>query len=413
MTDQVAKNSYDAIVVGARCAGSPTAMLLARAGYRVLLVDRATFPSDSVSTHAVHVPGVAALSRWGLLERLGATGCPPFGKYSYDFGPFTISGSPKPVDGDISRAYCPRRTVLDKLLLDAAAEAGAEVREGFAVEELVFDNGAVTGVRRHGRNGGTITESARVVIGADGRNSMVAKGVQASSYDEQSALAAWYYTYWGGLPTPDGAEIYIRPGRGWVVAETHDGLTLVGVGWPIAEFETNRKDVEAAYLQTLALVPAFAERIDSATRETRFAGTTVPNFFRKPYGPGWALVGDAGYTKDPVTAYGIMDAFLGAERLTVALDDWLSGSRPYDEAMAAYQRDRDEHARPGYQLTCDFATLEPPPPQMQQFFHAVSAKNETMDEFVSMMTGTHSVPEFFAPTNVERIIAAAARPVSG
>ena len=167
----VAGAAYDAIVVGARCAGSPTAMLLARAGQRVLLVDRATFPSDTVSTHAVHAPGVAALRRWGLLERLDATGCPPLRTYSYDFGPFTISGPPNPVDGDVCYAYGPRRTVLDKLLVDAAAEAGAEVREGFVVEEVVFDNNAVTGLRGHAKGGKTVTESARIVIGADGRNS--------------------------------------------------------------------------------------------------------------------------------------------------------------------------------------------------------------------------------------------------
>jgi 2-polyprenyl-6-methoxyphenol hydroxylase-like FAD-dependent oxidoreductase len=125
----VAEEPYDTIIVGARCAGSPTALLLARAGYRVLLVDRATFPSDTVSTHFIHPPGVAALKRWGLLERLEATGCPPLDKYTYDFGPFALSGSPRPTG--VARAYCPRRTVLDKLLVDAAAEAGAEVREGF------------------------------------------------------------------------------------------------------------------------------------------------------------------------------------------------------------------------------------------------------------------------------------------
>ena len=397
---------YDAIVVGARCAGSPTAMLLARAGRRVLLIDRATFPSDTVSTHAIHPPGVAALRRWGLLERLGSTGCPPWSRYSYDFGPFTISGTPRPADGDVARAYCPRRTVLDKLLLDAAAEAGAEVREGFAVEELVFVDGAVTGLRGHGRGGSTVAESARVVIGADGRNSMVAKAVEAERYDEVPAAAVWYYTYWSGLPTED-AEIYIRPDRGWVVAGTHDGLTLVGLGWPIAELGTNRKDIEGAYMRTLELVPAFAERVRAATREARFAGTSVPNFFRKPYGRGWALVGDAGYTKDPVTAYGIMDAFLGAERLSEALEEWFSGSRSFDEAMAEYQSERDEHAAPGYHLTCDLATLQLPPPDLQRLFHAVSASQDTMDDFVSMMTGTLPVPEFFEPTNVERIIGAA------
>src|SRR3954467_4406019 len=126
---------YDAIVVGARCAGSPTAMLLARKGYRVLLLDKASFPSDTMSTHLVHSPGVAALERWGLLERLGATGCPPVEAYSFDFGPVTISGSPRPIDG-IARGYCPRRTVLDKLLADAAVEAGAELREGFTADEV-------------------------------------------------------------------------------------------------------------------------------------------------------------------------------------------------------------------------------------------------------------------------------------
>src|SRR6516225_1288209 len=130
---------YDAIVVGARCAGSPTAMLLARRGYRVLLVDRATFPSDTVSTHLIHAPGVAALSRWGLLDQVIATGCPPINSYSFDFGPFAIVGSPRPSDG-VATAYAPRRTVLDKILVDAAAEAGAEVREAFAIDDVEVDD---------------------------------------------------------------------------------------------------------------------------------------------------------------------------------------------------------------------------------------------------------------------------------
>ena len=141
---------YDAIVVGARCAGSPTAMLLARKGYRVLLVDRATFPSDTTSTHLVHPPGVASLWRWGLLDRITATGCPPIHTYAFDFGAFTIAGAPG--DGDAPVAYGPRRTVLDKVLVDAASEAGAEVRVGFSVEEVVVDGGRVSGIR--GRGGG-------------------------------------------------------------------------------------------------------------------------------------------------------------------------------------------------------------------------------------------------------------------
>src|SRR5436190_17373583 len=142
--------SFDAIVVGARCAGSPTAMLLAQRGYRVLVVDRSTFPSDTVSTHFIHAPGVAALRRWGLLDKVVATGCPPVDTYSIDFGPFTISGTPLPADGS-STAYAPRRTVLDTLLVDAASAAGAEVREGFTVDEVLVEDGRVSGIR--GRDG--------------------------------------------------------------------------------------------------------------------------------------------------------------------------------------------------------------------------------------------------------------------
>src|SRR5215218_9124685 len=137
---------YDVIVVGARCAGSPTAMLLARKGYRVLVVDRSTFPSDTVSTHFIHAPGVDALRRWGVLDHIVATGCPPVDNYSFDFGPITISGTPLPA-GAGSTAYAPRRTVLDTVLVDAASDAGAEVREAFTVDEIVMEHGKVTGIR--------------------------------------------------------------------------------------------------------------------------------------------------------------------------------------------------------------------------------------------------------------------------
>src|SRR5918997_3535482 len=143
---------YDAIVVGARCAGAPTAMLLAQKGYRVLVVDRASFPSDTVSTHVIHAPGVAAPPRWGLLRRVVASGSPPIGTYSFDFGPFTIAGTPRPHDG-ISTAYAPRRTILDNVLVDAAVTAGAEVRERFTVDDVLIEDGVVVGVRGHAPGG--------------------------------------------------------------------------------------------------------------------------------------------------------------------------------------------------------------------------------------------------------------------
>ncbi len=397
---------YDAIIVGARCAGSPTAMLLARKGYRVLVVDRASFPSDTLSTHMIHAPGVAALSRWGLLDAVTATGCPPVETYSFDFGPFTITGNPRPRDG-IATAYAPRRTVLDKILVDAAAHAGAEVREGFTVEDVVVEDGTVVGIRGHGEGGETVFERARVVIGADGRNSHVAMVVQPEQYNEKPMLQWSYYTYWSGLPV-DGFEIVIRPDRGWAALPTNDGLTLLVVGWPYAESKAYKADVEANYLKTLELAPEIADRVRAATREERFAGGAVPNFFRKPFGPGWALVGDAGYNKDPITAQGIGDAFRDAELCTTALDETFNGGRSFDDAMSAYHRTRDAEVLPIYEFTTQLATLEAPPVEMQQLLGAVHGNRDAMDSFVSVTAGTVSPVEFFDPEHIGRIMSAAA-----
>ena len=398
--------SYDAIIVGARCAGSPTGMLLARKGYRVLIVDRATFPSDVVSTHVVHPPGVAALARWGLLDRLAATECPPIHTYAFDFGPFTLSGGPGTPEHPV--AYCPRRTILDKLLVDAAAEAGAEVREAFTVDAIVMDEGRVTGIKGHARDGNTVEERAKVVIGADGRHSMVAQAVRPTQYHEKPPLLAAYYSYWSGLPMNGRFETYIRPNRGFAAVETHHGLTMVVVGWPHAEFETNKRDVEKHYRQVLDMAPAFADRVRNANREAPFAGATLPNFFRKPYGPGWALVGDAGYNKDPITAQGITDAFRDAERLADALDQAFAGRRTFDAAMETYQHARDEHVLPMYEFTCQLATLEPPPLEVQQLFGAINGNQAAMNAFVQMNAGTISPAEFFAPANVARMMSGTA-----
>ena len=397
--------TYDAIVVGARCAGSPTAMLLARQGYRVLVTDRATFPSDTLSTHLVHAPGVAALRRWGLLDRLVATGCPPIDTYTLDFGPLTIAGTPRPADGS-STAYAPRRTVLDKLLVDAAAEAGAEVREAFTVEELLVEDGRVAGIRGRARDGTSVKERARVVIGADGRHSLVARAGGAEPYHNKPRLQHAYYTYWSDLPI-GGVEVYVRPDRGWGAFPTNDGLTLIVVGWPYAEADAYKQDIEGNYLKTLELVPEFAERVRQARRAERFTGGSNLNYFRKPFGDGWALVGDAGYEKDNITALGISDAFRDAELCVTALDETFTGARSYEDAMTVYWRTRDERAMPFYDFTTQLATLEPPPPDMQQLLGAMSGNQEAIDDFVSLIAATVSPADFFAPDNVRRIMSGA------
>jgi 2-polyprenyl-6-methoxyphenol hydroxylase-like FAD-dependent oxidoreductase len=398
--------SYDVIVVGARCAGSPTAMLLARRGYRVLLVDRSRFPSDALSTHMLHPLGVAALSRWRLLDRLIGTGCPAVHTYVFDFGRFRLSGSPGTAESPV--AYCPRRTVLDALLVEAAVDAGAELREAFTVEDVLVQDGRVAGIKGRPSGGASVAERAELVIGADGRHSRVAEKVRPEQYDERPPLLAPYYSYWSDLPMDGRFETYVLPHRGFAAAPTHDGLTMIVAGWPFTEFEANRRDVEGNYLAVLALAPGFAARLARARRVERVAGAPVPNFFRKPYGPGWALVGDAGYNKDPITAQGIMDAFLDAERCVSAVDQAFTGRRSFDEAMDEYQRDRDEHVRSMFEFTCQLATLEPPPPEMQQLFRAIEGNHQAMNRFMQMNAGTISPAEFFSPESVREMLSSGA-----
>ncbi len=346
---------YDAIVVGARCAGSPTAMLLARAGYRVLLLDKATFPSDKLSTHYIQPPGVQCLDEWGLLDAVIAAGTPPiasFGLYSGDSLVYQA-----PMEG---AAYCPRRYLLDMILVDAAVAAGAELRTAFKVDEITMDGETVTGIVGHGRDGKRVRESARYVIGAEGHHSVVADAVQAPSYREREALTGGYYSYWSGVELP-GAEVHFSDRGGVLAFPTNDGRVCVAAGGPRSEFLAYRADIEAGFFSILDAAPEFAAKVRAAQREERWMGTAdVPNFFRKPWGSGWALVGDAGYMKDPTTGWGIADAFRDAGLLAKALDDTFAGRTPADEALAAYQAQRDAAAVPVYELTLMMASGEMP-----------------------------------------------------
>jgi flavin-dependent dehydrogenase len=298
--------------------------------------------------------------------------------------------------------------VLDKLLVDAASEAGAEVRERFTVESLVLDDGRVVGVRGHSKGGSPVTELASVVIGADGRYSLVADAVDAPEYNVKPQLQVSYYSYWSGLPMSNRFETAIRPGFGYAAWPTNDELTLVIAGRPIDQFDALRANIEATFLETLEIDLAFAERVRSAKREERFVGAALRGYFRKPFGPGWALVGDAGYNKDFITAQGINDAFRDAELCASAIDDALGGRRSFESALGEYQTRRDEHVLPMYEFTADFAALEPLPPEQEQLFAAISSRQESMDGFARVAAGVTSPAEFFSDENARRILAAAA-----
>lgn len=397
------KNNYDVIVVGARCAGAPTAMLLARRGHRVLVVDRAAFPSDTVSTHVLHPRAGESLRRWGLLDAVVATGCPAVSTYRFDFGSFALSGTPASAEG--LPAYAPRRTVLDKILVDAAVAAGAELRERFSVDTVLREDGVVVGIRGRQADGTTVEARAAVVIGADGWSSKVAAAVGATEYQMTPPLQFAAYTYWRGLPV-DGFETYIRPDRGMAAIATNHDETLLVVGWPTAEAQAYKADVEANYLRTIDLVPDLARRVAAARRADRFRTGSVPNSFRQPYGPGWMLVGDAGYVKDPITAQGIPDAFDDAERAAAALDDVLAGRRSFGEANADARAQRDDKAMPIFELTKQLATLAPPPPELAELLAAMAGHQEAMDQFVSVIAGSVSPAVFFDPANLSRLLAA-------
>ncbi|MFC4043336.1 NAD(P)/FAD-dependent oxidoreductase [Dactylosporangium siamense] len=391
---------FDAIVVGARVAGAPTAMLLARRGHRVLLLDRAAFPSDVLSTHLLHVPAMALLRQWGLHERVAASGAPPLAGFRMDFGPFAISGPPPAVDG-AAHPYCVRRTVLDKILLDAAAAAGATVRESTTVHGLLRDGtGRVVGV-----HGADFEARAPVVVGADGLHSLVAREAGATLYDATPSATACYYTYYR-LPASTVAEIYQLGDRAVVVFPTNDDLACVFVACPTAQFHDFRTDIEGNFLAAVARVPGLAARVAAGTRAERFRGTAdVPNFFRTSHGPGWALVGDAGYHKDPCTASGITDAFVGATLLADAIDAGLPSD--LDAALAEYQRRRDERFLPALHLTRDLASMEPPAPEMAALFATIAASPAESTRFLGAMQGSTPIPEYFAPDNIARIMSTA------
>ena len=394
---------YDVMIVGARVAGSSTALLLARKGYKVLVVDKATFPSDTMSTHQLQLPAVARLKRWGLLDNLIAANTPPVQHVRFDNGIAVLEGS-FPEFQDVDAMYCPRRTILDKLLADAARAAGAEVRENFIVEDILFEDERVVGLRGHGQGGASVSDKARLVIGADGKHSIVAKAVRPETYHEIPPLSMGYYTYWDGVPL-EGGEMYGRGRRLIGAWPTNDGLVITYIAWPIEEFHAFRSDIEANVLKTLDSTGSLGERIRAGKRTERFVGTAdLPNCFHKPYGPGWALVGDAGLVKDPITGQGIGDAFRDAELLVEAIEAGYSGKRPLGEALAGYQQKRDELELPMYQFTTQLAAFAPPGIEEQILFTALRHNQAATNRFFGMLTGTVPVPEFFAPKNLFKIV---------
>ena len=399
---------YDAIVVGARCAGAPTAMLLARRGHKVLLVDRSKFPSDVLhSTLLIHQPGVQLLKDWGLLDQVIATGCPPLRTWHVELGPLVFKGSPPPAEGGQAESYAPRRYLLDKILADAAVAAGAEFRDGVAVEEIVKDGDRVTGIRMRGGDSAPVTEHARIVIGAEGINSMVAAQTGAPEERVKEARLSACYTYFSGVPMVEGAqvEIYVGVHRAVFGWPTNDGKVLFGVNWQAHELEGMKQDLEHNYFALVeSLSPDLHRRLRAGTREDNFITGRLPRcFFRRPYGPGWALVGDAGAAYEYSTAQGITNALRQAQLASDAIHEGLAGKRPIEEALADFERVRNDVELPYYDFTYYQGTFQPPDPDLQPLFAALSKSPKAISDFLGLFAQTTSPAAFFAPENLGRI----------
>jgi 2-polyprenyl-6-methoxyphenol hydroxylase-like FAD-dependent oxidoreductase len=384
-------DSYDVIVVGARCAGSATGYLLARQGYRVLLVDHATFPSDTLSTHFLQPAGVQRLRRWGLLPDLAALAAPAVLGMRISFDGIAIAGRPRTAAGDPAPGYCVRRMILDEMLIRKAAAAGAVVRERCRIVGVEWDRDRVTGVRvRVGA--GEEVERAALVVGADGMRSTVARQVGATTYRATDPLTCVYYSYWAGLDAA-GGELHAVAGTGVGVYPTNDGLVCVAVARPYEEFGAFRADVEGNVRRSLARLDGLGERVAAAERVERYRGTRdVPNFFRTGSGPGWALVGDSGHHKDPITGQGMSDAFHDAELLATLFHEQMQATGRFD--AGGYDAARDAAAKEQHEMTRRIAGLRPVPPDAVAFFHAVAADQALADAYADMAGGLRTLQDF-------------------
>jgi flavin-dependent dehydrogenase len=394
---------YDAIVVGARCAGAPTAMLLARAGCKVLLVDRASFPSDIPHGHLIHRHGPGRLAAWGLLDRVTTANCPAIKSMTTDTGDFALTGHDLMLD-NIAVAYGPRRSALDAMLVQAAVESGVELRTGFPVQEYIGAAGRVEGIRARGRNGEPIIEKATITIGADGRNSQLARAVSAPAYESIPSLSCWYFSYWSGV---DGNALEIHTHGDHVIFAfpTNDDLFAVFIAWRAEQLGRIRGDIEGSFASALASAPSLAERVRAGKREERFYGATdVPNFMRKPFGPGWALVGDAGVHKDPYGALGVCDAFRDAELLSNSLVSAFSAKQSFDEALAEFERLRNEATLADFQDNAAKAKFPPVEPKALQLRRALRDNPEQTLQFYLAFERRIPLQSFFNPENIARIV---------
>jgi 2-polyprenyl-6-methoxyphenol hydroxylase-like FAD-dependent oxidoreductase len=369
MTMQSINNTYDVVIVGARCAGAATAMLLAALGLRVLVFDKSHLGTDTLSTHALMRPAVLLLRRWGISDRLDEEETPRIKKTSFtytdDHGSSAIEIDIKPRQG-VDALYAPRRTVLDRALVEAARAEGADVRHGVQMLDLLRgDCGEVSGVVLKDESGQRREVRADLVIGADGRRSSVAQLVSSRPYVWGRHATACAFGYFDNLPV-DGNRWYFRPGMGAGAIPTNHGQTCVFASIPENLGQGSVAERARAFHEVIAQsAPDVADRLPSATLAGKlrfFPG--MRGFLRQSYGRGWALVGDAGYMTDPITAHGITNALRDADILARTIADGAS--------LASYQTARDDLSLKFFAISDRVASLDWDVPTVQHYHQMMS-----------------------------------------
>ena len=331
-------SEYDVIIIGARIAGSILATLLGKMGHRVLVLDRSTFPSDTLSTHFFRAPALRVFKKIGVYEEVQSV----TPHLTINFNVVDGIVFPEPVDRpeDYPFYMCVRRIILDDILVKHMKQThNVEFREGVRVTDLLWNNNRVTGIKWEDSNR-NIEVVSKVVVGADGLNSIVAKKVNAQSEHQEPINRAMYYAYYQGIDTQAGpaAEFHYNGNTLVYCFPCDNDLTLLAVSIPISQFSIFKKNPETEFQNVIETMSALAPRLRNAERIGAIKGTgSIPGYFRIPYGNGWALVGDAGMVMDPWSGQGIDQASSHAVFLAKYLDEFLCGKKDWETAMQAFQ----------------------------------------------------------------------------
>ncbi|EHR51283.1 flavin-dependent dehydrogenase [Saccharomonospora marina XMU15] len=404
----------DAVVVGARCAGSAAAVALARAGRRVVAVDSATFPSDTLSTHLLFAGGVAELAAIGALPRVHALGPPRLTVAEMTGAGITVRARYTPVDG-IDHGLCVRRTGLDAALTDTAREAGAQVREATKVTDLLWDRGRVAGVRTRDRGGRERELRAPLVVGADGRRSTVARAVGAERpYRSNPNQRACLFAYWHD-PDSDQRSVAAQWRAGSDLGTAFpcdDGLVMVLVMPPVERLRDGKP--AAAYAEALDRLPGLRHRLRHCAQATKVRSTRdTTSYFRRSSGAGWALPGDSGHFKDPVTAQGIRDALRYGRLLGEAVAAALHDPAELDRSLLRWERRRERECLEVYQWTNGLARAEVMSPLEVEFYRAAAADEKFARHALDVFARTRRPGEVFTLRRNLRLATAALRRVRG